>query len=64
MVEGRDRLIKIAEVVEITSVSATSVRRMVAQNQFPKPVKVGDRSIRWWQSCVQGWVDNLKGAAP
>ncbi len=58
------QLLRIGDVVRITSLSASTIRRMVTRNQFPQPVRVSDRSARWWQSTVRAWMQQLKEQSP
>ena len=53
------RLMRACEVMEACSLPKTSFRRMVAEGRFPKPVKVGLRSIRWWSHEVEAWLEDL-----
>lgn len=53
-----ERLIRIAEVKEITGLSAATIYRKMAANEFPKQVSVGSMA-RWAFSEIQTWVAGL-----
>ena len=50
-----DRLMRLKEVLEMSSISRSELYRQVAEGRFPRPVKVGLRAVRWWQSEVEAW---------
>lgn len=52
----RDRLIVLEEVERITGLKKSSLYRLMGQGQFPGPVRVGPKSVRWPESHVLGWV--------
>lgn len=57
-----DRLLKLREVIEITSLSKSSIYELIGRQSFPAAVKVG-RSARWKYSTVLGWIDSLENEA-
>ena len=54
-----DRLMRLEEVLEMSSISRSELYRQVADGRFPRPVKVGLRAVRWWQSEVEAWRADL-----
>lgn len=58
-----DALLKIQTVTAVTGMSASSVRRAVAANTFPAPIKRGTRCTRWQASAVTSWLRKQGGAA-
>ncbi len=54
-----DRLMRLQEVLEMCSISRSELYRQIADGRFPRPVKVGLRAVRWWQSEVDDWRDGL-----
>lgn len=50
------RLIKLKEVMECTALSRASIYRLMAQDDFPKSVSLGERSVAWVESEVHEWV--------
>ncbi len=54
-----DRLIRLEEVLEMCSISRSELYRQIADGRFPRPVKVGLRAVRWWQSEIDDWRGGL-----
>lgn len=53
-------LLPIKEVCKRTSLSPTSIRDLVRQDKFPKPVAIpGARRTAWASDEVDGWIDGL-----
>lgn len=55
------RLLKIAEVKEITGFGHAYLYELIALNQFVRPVKIG-RASRWPSDEVQNWIDQRVAA--
>lgn len=51
-----DRLIQVREVIRLTSLSRTSIYRMVADGRFPRPLKIGASRKAWSLSAVRQWI--------
>ncbi|MDE2686476.1 MAG: AlpA family transcriptional regulator [Chloroflexota bacterium] len=51
-----DRLIRLEEVLSYTGLSRSELYRKVQVGEFPRPVKVGKRAVRWRESEVDGWI--------
>ncbi|MGE4370689.1 MAG: helix-turn-helix transcriptional regulator [Burkholderiaceae bacterium] len=54
-----DRLIRIEELMHITSLNRTSIYREIGRGAFPRPVKVTGRATAWLESEVNGWLAGL-----
>jgi prophage regulatory protein len=52
-------LIRLNDVIKITSLSRSTIYRHIKTGSFPKPVKVGDATIRWRENDVVEWVRSL-----
>ncbi|WP_031392952.1 helix-turn-helix transcriptional regulator [Sphingomonas sp. STIS6.2] len=57
-----DRLLKLAQVIEITGLSKAMVYRLVSQAKFPKPCKPGGIATRWVESEVRAWRVSVEDA--
>ena len=53
-----DRLLKRREVEEITGLSRSTTYRMVKTGQFPQPVRVGPKAVRWRLSDIIAWLES------
>lgn len=51
-----EQIIKIKTVTEFTGLSPASVYRFAARGEFPKPIKLGQRSSGWLKSEVEEWI--------
>lgn len=56
-----DRLIRLPEVCYIVGMSKATIYRRMDSGTFPRPVKVGPSSNRWWLSDIDGWLRDLRG---
>jgi len=52
------RLIRLDKVLEITTLSAPTIYRQIAKGQFPKQIKVSERSTRWSESEVLNYIND------
>lgn len=51
-------LIKMPEVRAKTGLSRSHLYALAQQGEFPKPIKLSERSSAWVESEVQGWIDS------
>ena len=52
-----NRLLKVKNVIEITGVSRSHLYALAQKGEFPKQVKLTERSSAWVESEVQDWID-------
>ena len=52
------RLIRLDKVLEITTLSVSTIYRQIAKDQFPKQRKISERSTRWVESEVIEYITN------
>lgn len=61
---SRDRLLRRAEVVELTGFSLASLYRMMEHTdpevRLPRPVKIGERAVRWSEAAILDWIERQK----
>ena len=56
------------EVEELTGLSRSTIYALMSRGEFPKPVKVSTRAVRWRSDVIEGWqedrtaVTNTSGA--
>ena len=55
-----DKMLRQEEVAEAIGCSRGHVWRLVGQKRLPAPYKTGLRAVRWKESEVQGWIDDLQ----
>ena len=59
MMEWPDRLLRLDEVLEFLGVSDNTLRRMMDEGDFPKPIYIAPRCPRWWLSDILKWLASL-----
>ena len=52
------RLLRFAEVMERVGLGRSQLYRRIAEGDFPEPVRVGPKSIRFREDDVQQWIDS------
>lgn len=57
-----NRLLTLTQIVPKVQLSRVTIWRWEKEGKFPKHIKLG-RSIRWRESDIQAWINNLEAAA-
>jgi prophage regulatory protein len=57
-----ERLLRIAEVKRLTSLSIPTIYRKIAAGDFPKPVALGAQARAWLLSEIQDWISGRVAA--
>lgn len=52
----RDRLLRLADVIEIVALGRTQIYEMIKAGAFPAPYKPTEKASRWSENEVQAWV--------
>lgn len=60
MNEFQERMLREPEVLRVSNLSASAVRRAIERGEFPRPVKLGPRAKGWRASDIQRWLDGLQ----
>jgi len=55
---SQNTLLRLPEVIKQTGLSRSSIYSFIAQDLFPKPVKLGMRAVAWRQSDVDEWISS------
>ena len=50
------KAIKLAKVMEITSLSNATIYRLMKQGDFPKQIKLSQRSVIWNMNEIDNWL--------
>ena len=50
------RLLSIKDIAKITTLSQSTILRLVAAGAFPKPIKISPNRIAWSDSEVRQWM--------
>ena len=52
----KGQLIDMKRVTEMTTLSRTTLWRMVRQGRFPRPIKISSNRVAWRECDVVDWV--------
>jgi prophage regulatory protein len=61
--ETPKQLVKRKKVEELTSLSRSSLYRLMSDGIFPKPIRLGSKSVAWLKSDVEAWIDDRISAS-
>ena len=50
------RIIRLSEVMNKTGFGKAWIYRLISQNRFPQPVKIGIRAIAFIESEIDEWI--------
>jgi prophage regulatory protein len=51
-----NKILRLPDVKEATGLSRSSIYMAVSQGKFPKPIKLGLRSVGWLGEEIEEWV--------
>ena len=57
------QILKLTEVKLITGLSGSTIYRLISQGDFPKQIKLSERSSGWLQSEVDQWLNERIAAS-
>jgi prophage regulatory protein len=57
---GEMKILKLAEVMDITGIGRSTIYLRIKEGKFPKPVKTGIQSVGWIESEIQTWLNCRK----
>lgn len=57
-----DPILRLPDVIKATGLSRSTIYEKIKNGEFPKPVKLGERSRGWRQSVIAGWINNREAA--
>jgi prophage regulatory protein len=55
-------LIKLPDVLELTTFSSATIYRLIDKGEFPKQIKLTERSSAWSLEEVYSWIEEKKDA--
>lgn len=50
------RLLRLPQVEEMTGYKRASIYRLITAEDFPAPIKIGDRASAWIETEVDEWI--------
>jgi len=51
------KLVRLDTVLEMTTLSVSTIYRLIKKGQFPKQIKISERSTRWVLREIFEWMD-------
>ena len=58
-----ERLLTRLEVEKVVSLSRSAIYRLMRSGDFPEPIQVGTRAVRWRLSEIQEWLESRPRAS-
>ena len=52
------KLMRRPEVEQAVDLSRASIYRLMSEGQFPRPIRIGKRAVRWRATDVLDWLDS------
>jgi len=50
-----EALLRLPTVRQLTGVGRSTIYKLIAEDKFPKPVRIGERAVAWRESEVSRW---------
>ncbi len=54
------KLVKLSDVREITTFSSATIYRLISKGEFPKQIKLSERSSGWLLDEIYAWLDEKR----
>ncbi len=51
------KVLKLPDVMERCALSRSSIYAYIQNNKFPKPIKLGERSVGWIDAEISAWIE-------
>ena len=51
-----DRLLNLHEVQRIVGLKKSAIYQRMQAGRFPRPMRLGPRTVRWWASEIEDWM--------
>lgn len=56
IMQPRSRLLPRKDVESLTGLSSTTIYRLMRQGEFPLPIRIGQRAVRWPAHELDKWL--------
>lgn len=57
--EPIETLLRLRDVMKMTTLGSTTIYRKMDAGEFPRPLNLGGNVVRWKMSDVQRWISGL-----
>jgi len=54
------KLLKLKDVISMTSLSKASIYRQLNAGTFPSPIRLGPRAVAWVMSEIEEWIESKR----
>ena len=61
---SNDRLLHRDEVLEMSTLSESTIYRLMSAGKFPRPIRIGPRAVRWRLSAILHYLESCPEADP
>lgn len=51
-----DKVLRLPEVKSLTGLSRSTIYLRISNDDFPKPISLGGRSVGWLEADIQAWI--------
>jgi prophage regulatory protein len=52
-------LLPLPQVEKRTGIKHSKIYTLIASGQFPTPVRLGKRSVRWRSDAIDSWIERI-----
>ena len=56
------RVMRRPDVVAAVGLSRSTIYQMMAEERFPKPVKLGERAVAWREDDIEAWLNSREAS--
>jgi len=56
----KSKVLKINEVIELTSLPRSTIYFLIKKRKFPKPIRLSDRRVGWLYKDILEWIHKKK----
>ena len=57
------KLLSLKQVIAMVGLTKSTIYRLMDAGDFPRPLKLGSRCVRWLVDDVNAWISSLPSAA-
>ena len=50
-------ILRLPIIIQRTGISRSSIYAMMTKGEFPKPIKIGIRSVGWLENEIDNWIE-------
>ena len=58
------KLLNRREVEKMVRMSRSTLYQAMAESNFPRPIRVGKRAVRWIEAEIVEWIENRERGGP